>query len=60
MEISNLDTLEKSELHALIRHIAKFLKSGIPASKSRIQPTEKQQEEEHKQLQIVLCFTQTQ
>ena len=55
--------LEKAEFIASIRHIARFLKSDLPVTvlKSRIRVAEKQEEEEeHRQLQSVFCFTQTQ
>ena len=34
-----MDTLEKAELNASIRHIAKFLKSGIPIYNSEVLDT---------------------
>ena len=34
-----MDTLEKAELNASIRHIARFLKSGIPIYKSEVTDT---------------------
>ena len=57
-----MDTLEQAELSGSIRHIARFLKSGIPIynAKSRIRLAEKQEKEEHRQLQSVLYSTRTQ
>ena len=52
-----MDALEKVELTVPIRHIARFLKSGIP--KSQIWLAEKE-EEEQRLLQSILRFTQTQ
>ena len=55
-----MDTSEKAELTASIRHITIFLKLGIPIynSDSRIRLAEKR-EEEYRQLQSVMRFTQT-
>ena len=54
-----MDALEKVELTVPIRHIARFLKSGIP--KSQIWLAEKEEEEEEQRLlQSILRFTQTQ
>ena len=59
---SNIYTLENAQLTATIRHIARFLKSGIPIYNTVVQDTagKKKQQEEHRQLQSVLRFTQTQ
>ena len=56
-----MDTLEKAELTTSIRRITIFLKSGIPIYNSRIQLAKKREgkEEEHRQLQRVMRFTQT-
>ena len=62
-QILHMGTLKKTEITTSIRHIAIFLKSGIPfrISKSRIRLVEKQEEgEEHRQFQSVMRFTQTQ
>ena len=53
-----MDALEKVELTVPIRHIARFLKSGIPTS--QIWLAEKEEEEEQRLLQSILRFTQTQ
>ena len=57
-----MDTLENAELTALICHVARFLKSGIPIYNSEVQDMagKKQEEKEHKQLQSVLRFPQSQ
>ena len=59
---SYIITLEKAELTASIRCVAKFSKQGIPIYNSEVQDTavEKQEKEEHRQLLSVLRFTQTQ
>ena len=61
---SYMDTLEKAALDASICLIARFLKSGIPIYNSEVPDTagrkKQKEEEEHRQLQIVLYFTQTQ
>ena len=58
---SFVDTFEKAELTASIRHAVRFLKLGIPFTipKSRIRLVEKR-EEQHRQLQSVMRFTKTQ
>ena len=57
-----MDTLEKAELTASIRCIGRFIKSGRPIYNSEVPDTagKKQKEEEHRQVQSVLRFTQTQ
>ena len=61
-----MDTLEKAEFTPSICHIVIFLKSGIPIYNSEIpdmagRKEEKEKEkEEHRQLQSVMWFTQTQ
>ena len=59
---SYIITLEKAELTASIRCVAKFSKQGIPIYNSEVQDTgvEKQEKEEHRQLLSLLRFTQTQ
>ena len=59
---SYMDILKKTELPASICHIAIFSKSGIPIYNSDvwIQMAETREEEEHRQLQSVMRFTQTQ
>ena len=54
-----MDTLEEAELIASIRHIAKFLKSGISIYNSGVPDklVAKWEEEEQRQLQNVLRFT---
>ena len=51
-----MDSLKKTEITSSIRHIARFLKSEIdlPFRSPEYRKTEKQQEEEHRQLQSVL------
>ena len=58
--ISYMETLEKAEFITSICGPARFLKSVISIDILRKTFAEKQQEEEYKQLQSVLCFTQTQ
>ena len=57
-----MDTLEKAEPTASIRCIGRFIKSGRPIYNSEVPDTagKKQKEEEHRQVQSVLRFTQTQ
>ena len=59
-----MDTFENAEITVSIRHITRFLKSGISNGNSevRIWQAEKKggEEEEHRQLEGVLHFTQTQ
>ena len=59
-----MNNLEKTELTTSIYYIVRFLKSGILIynSKSWIPLAEKREEEEkeHRQLQSVTCFMQTQ
>ena len=58
------DALQKAELTALIRHIARFLISGIPIYNSEFPYTAGRKttttRKEHRQLQSVLRVTQTQ
>ena len=56
---SYINTLEKAELTALIRDIARFLKSGTSIYNSEVPDTAEKQEkeEEDRQLQNVLRFT---
>ena len=58
-----MDTLENAELTATIRHISRFFNQEYQFTilRSQTWQAEKQEEEEeHRQLQSVLCFTQTQ
>ena len=61
-----MNTLENTELTALIRHIAIFLKSEIPIYNSEVPDTagkkreEEVVEEENRELQGAMRFTQTQ
>ena len=59
---SYVDTLEKAELIASVWHIVRFLKSGILIYNSEVPDMtgRRRREEEHRQLQSVLRFTQTQ
>ena len=58
---SYMDIMEPAELTASIRHFARFLdqeyRFTIP--KSWMLLVEKKQEKEHRQLESLLCFTQT-
>ena len=51
-----MDTLEKADLTALIRHIQRFLKSEIPIYNSEVpgMAGKKREEEEQRQLQSVM------
>ena len=57
-----MDTLEKAELTASIRHIAIFLKSRIPIYNFEVpdRAGRKREEGEHRQLRSVTHFTETQ
>ena len=63
---SYIDTLKKAKLTISIRHIARFFKSGILIHNSEIRDTAGRKtkreggEEEHRQLQSIMRFTQTQ
>ena len=52
---SYMMTSEKDEVIASVRQIERFSKSGI-----LIHNSEEKQEEQHRQLISVMCFTQTQ
>ena len=53
-----MGTLKNAELSALILHIARFLKSGIPIYNCNVPETatKKKTTEEHRPLQSVLSF----
>ena len=60
---SYMDLFEKAELTFLVCHITRVLKLGMPIYNSKVldmagRKTKK--EEEHRQLQSVLCFMQRQ
>ena len=59
---SYMNTLEKAELAASLLHSERFSKSEyrFTVLKSRTRLAEKQQQEEHRQLKTIKCFTQTQ
>ena len=56
-----MDALEKAELIASIRHIERYLKSGIPIYNTEVPDTagkrEEEGEEEYRQLQSVIRFS---
>ena len=53
----SMDILEKAELTASIRHIARFLKLGIPICNSKITDTadRKKQQQEHRPLESIFA-----
>ena len=59
-----MDSLEKSELTVSIRHVAIFLKSVITIYNSKVPADmagrKTKEEEEHRELQSILRFMQTQ
>ena len=59
---SYMDTLKLVEPPASSRYIARFFKSGIPIYNSKVSGTlaEKREEADHRQLQSVMHFMQTQ
>ena len=57
---SFVDTFEKAELTASIRHAVRFLKLGIPIYNSEIPDTAGRKARRTTQLQSVMRFTKTQ
>ena len=53
--ISYMDTLEKAEVTALIHHIARFLKSGIPINNSKV-PDKVDRKTRRRTQTIAKCF----